>query len=199
MKLRIHATEREVTTLGPGRRYVIWVQGCLRRCSGCISPETWSLEAGYEKEVEQLAEEIAASGCEGLTISGGEPFLQAEALTLLLQKLREKRDMGVWVYSGNCYEELLACEDVWVQRLLSLCDLLIDGAYEEEQNDGKNLRGSANQRAICLSERYRKEANEIGTKAGSVEFFVHESITRMVGIPSRELLEKLKKLSWSEW
>lgn len=195
MKLRLHGTEKCVTALGPGKRYAVWTQGCHRRCPGCISPDTWDLQGGYLVETETLAEEILRADMDGITISGGEPFLQAEALARLLERVRREKDTGVIIYTGNTLEELLEEKQGAVKRLLSQCDLLIDGSYVEALNDGKNLRGSSNQRAIPLTERYRKEAENYGTKDAYVEFFFHDSMTRMVGIPSREMLERFRRIS----
>ena len=195
MQLRLHMTQRDITALGPGRRFGVWVQGCKRRCPGCISPETWSLDGGYEVSVSELAQEIVRSGLEGITISGGEPFLQADALTRLIQMVRRERDVGVIIYTGNRLEELTAPEE---QALLSECDLLVDGTYEEALNDGKNLRGSSNQRAIALTQRYEQEAAEYGTKPTQVEFFFHEDKIVMVGIPTGEWIKRAKKLSQQE-
>lgn len=196
MKLRIHGTEAQVTALGSGYRFAVWVQGCLRRCPGCISPDTWNMEEGYDRDTAELAEEILNSGCDGITISGGEPFLQAEALSDMLTRVRKKKDIGVIIYTGNTLEELKAQHSEYIERLLALCDLLVDGAYVEEQNDGKNLRGSSNQRALALTDRYQKEALDYGTRDAYVELFVHEDKIRMVGIPSKEMLDRMKKIHW---
>lgn len=198
MKLRLHGTQAQVTALGPGRRYAVWVQGCLRRCPGCISPNTWDLDGGYERDSAWLAEEILRQDpeCSGITISGGEPFLQAQALADMIRRVRKVREIGVILYTGNTLEEIQKRGNGAEQELLEQCDLLVDGAYVEALNDGKNLRGSSNQRAIALTERYRKEAEEYGTKEAYVEFFVHENMMRMVGIPSKEMLRKVQQIQW---
>lgn len=196
MKLKLHGTEAQVTALGSGRRFAVWVQGCFRRCPGCISPDTWNPEDGYEKDSEELAEEILRSGCDGITISGGEPFLQAEALADVILRVRQAKDMGVIIYTGSTLEELKAQKTEEIRHLLELCDLLVDGAYIEELNDGKNLRGSSNQRALALTDRYQREACDYGTRDAYVELFVHEDKVRMVGIPSKEMLSRIKKIHW---
>lgn len=67
--------------LGPGKRYVIWTQGCEKRCPGCINPEGRDPSGGYEKSVPELIGSIAAAGdITGVTVSGGEPFLRYEEL-----------------------------------------------------------------------------------------------------------------------
>ena len=94
---------------------------------------------------------------DGITISGGEPFLQAEALVELLHLLKTGMhcDLGVIVYTGYTIEELQQMPSA--QRLLEQVDLLIDGPYMQTLDDGGSLRGSSNQRVIPLTERYNKQ------------------------------------------
>ncbi|WP_140397603.1 MULTISPECIES: 4Fe-4S single cluster domain-containing protein [unclassified Flavonifractor] len=180
MKLSVHMREPAVRTLGPGVRYALWVQGCPRRCPGCVAPEAQALDGGTALETGALAWEILLSGAEGLTISGGEPFLQAEALAELIRTVRRKRDLGVIVYTGYRYEELLA--DPAARALLEETDLLIDGPYVKELDDGKSLRGSSNQRVIPLTERYRGELSLYGRPERPTEAFVHGAEVHYVGV-----------------
>ena len=103
--LKISHTEAHTDLLGPGDRFVIWVHGCCFDCEGCLARNT---RFGPYSEVETgvLAKEILNSGCDGITISGGEPFLQAEPLAALVREVRRVRDMGVIVYSGFTLSEL---------------------------------------------------------------------------------------------
>ena len=138
--------------LGPYERYCLWVSGCNRKCPGCISPQSRDMYAGEKMNVSALAWEIIISDTEGITISGGEPFLQAEALSELIRSVKRHRDIGVIVYTGYLYEEL---KDIpGADDLIALCDLIIDGPYIQELDDGKALRGSSNQRVISITERY---------------------------------------------
>lgn len=180
MKLSVHMREPAVRTLGPGVRYALWVQGCPRRCPGCVAPEAQALDGGTALETGALAWEILLSGAEGLTISGGEPFLQAEALAELIRTVRRKRDLGVIVYTGYRYEELLA--DPAARALLEETDLLIDGPYVKELDDGKSLRGSSNQRVIPLTERYRGELSLYGRPERPTEAFAHGAEVHYVGV-----------------
>ena len=182
--LRIHAKEYGVKTLGPGNRFVLWVQGCRQRCPGCISPISWDENAGTDVPVNALAVEIALSGMDGLTISGGEPFLQAEALSDMIDHIRNMRDMGVIVYSGYTIEKLR--KDPISSELLKRIDLLIDGPYIRELDDGLSLRGSSNQRVLCLTDRYKNELSLYGQKDRSVQIFRHGIYDNIVGIPSHE-------------
>ncbi|MCM1131911.1 MAG: radical SAM protein [Ruminococcus flavefaciens] len=194
MELKIHTKEKNVKVLGAGKRFVIWVQGCGRRCHGCMSPETQDIDGGISADVESLADEIISSGCDGITISGGEPFLQPEALCELIRLVRSHKNLGVIIYTGFLVEELRENPDT--AELLSLCDLLIDGPYIDELNDGKNLRGSSNQRVIPLTDRYLEEAEDYGKYPPQIEIFFGENGMNVVGVPSREMLERIKNIEW---
>lgn len=183
--IRVYQRELHVHTLGPGDRYCLWVQGCKRRCPGCISPASRMKDAGYEMPAGALAAEIAYSGAEGVTLSGGEPFLQAGALAEMLRQLREvyHKDLGVVAYTGYLLEELRQMDAA--KALLDRVDLLIDGPYVQALDDGKSLRGSSNQRVIPLTSRYNvpEVLNLYGDDARPVEYFWHGSGVSQVGVP----------------
>lgn len=185
--IRIHHRARKVSVLGPGIRYVVWVQGCMKRCPGCVSPEAQPLEGGTELAVDALAEEIlSVEGIEGITISGGEPFLQAGALVRLIDAIRSRRDLGVIVYTGCLLEELQTDRPAGAKELLSRIDLLIDGPYVDELNDDGALRGSSNQRAIPLTDRYRAAAADYGVPGGrKTELMFTADGFFLTGVPSK--------------
>ena len=193
--LRVHFCAANVRVLGPGVRYVVWTQGCPRRCPGCVAPEAQPLDGGQLIPVETLARRVLRHpDIEGLTLSGGEPFLQCEALCALVDAVREKLDAGVIVYTGYTLEELQAMDRPEVRAFLSRIDLLIDGPYIEELNDGLSLRGSSNQRVLCLTERYRDALGEYGREGGRpLECRVGENGFFVVGIPDRDALDMLHK------
>lgn len=186
-KIRLYMTAL-TETLGPGKRFAIWVQGCNRHCKGCIAPDTWDLNGGYEVSVEELAKEILnAPGIEGITISGGEPFLQQEALCNLITKVQIEKDLGVIIYTGYKYQEIAS------SSLTLLSDLIIDGEYVDECNDDKSLRGSSNQNAICITDRYKDYVfHYFGANGRKIEFQLVDGSTQMIGIPSRNI-EKMVK------
>ncbi len=152
--LRLFALAWPVTALGPGERAVLWVAGCPRDCPGCISPEMQPYDAGEDVTVAALAarlERIAAP-LDGVTISGGEPFDQAEALTELLERLHDIRpEWNVLVYTGYLMEELPA--DPARAALLKRVDILADGPYRQEIPRNHPLTGSGNQRVHYLTPR----------------------------------------------
>ncbi|MBQ9989143.1 MAG: anaerobic ribonucleoside-triphosphate reductase activating protein [Clostridia bacterium] len=153
--LKISGVVEESITDGPGIRTVIFTQGCPHRCPGCHNPQTHDFSAGFYADGEAILASVAENPLiRGVTFSGGEPFCQAQALCELAQRLR---DMGknIWVYSGYTHEELLekGREEPAVSRLLSLCDVLVDGPYLQAERDlTLTFCGSRNQRIIRLRE-----------------------------------------------
>ena len=170
--------------LGPGTRYVLWVQGCKGHCPGCIAENAKKMEEGTPVSISALAFEIALSKADGLTISGGEPFLQAEELAEMIKQIKTKRDLGIIVYSGYHYEDL--AKDDTARKLLNKIDLLIDGPYIQELDDGKSLRGSSNQRLFFLTDRYREYEGEYGTSGRENETFYHGLFIHEIGIPNHD-------------
>lgn len=96
MKGRIHSIETCGAVDGPGLRYIVFTQGCPLRCKYCHNPDTWKLNDGQETTTEELIADIvkyksfmkASNG--GVTISGGEPFMQPEFLKDLLIKCKQE-------------------------------------------------------------------------------------------------------------
>lgn len=189
--LRIFQTVDKVTTPGPYTRFGLWVQGCARNCPGCVSPEAQTFDGGYAKSVRELAEEILCiPDIEGITISGGEPFLQEAALCRLLAYVKERRDFGVILYTGYTFAEISS------YALTRLCDSVIDGAYIRELDDGMSLRGSSNQRLVFVTDRYQDSLHigEFGRKMELLE--TGAGGLSMVGVPSAHSIrfsEDLKK------
>lgn len=156
--LRLSGIVEESIVDGPGLRYVLFTQGCPHHCQGCHNPQTHSFDGGFfltaKAALEQFDENPLLAG---LTLSGGEPFLQAAALCGVAQGVCE-RGKTVVTYTGYTFETLqeMAVRDPWVARLLDLTDLLIDGPYVEELRDLElPFRGSSNQRLLDRFERKR--------------------------------------------
>jgi anaerobic ribonucleoside-triphosphate reductase activating protein len=147
--MRIHEILKESNANGPGLRFAVWVQGCGRKCLGCFNPDTHDPCGGYEIEASKIIEQIPLSKISGITVSGGEPFEQAEELSALLKKAGQ---MGLnrMVYTGYTYEELSVLENYAYRKCLAEIDLLIDGAYEKDNPPYMPWTGSGNQRLIQL-------------------------------------------------
>lgn len=168
--------------LGPYKRFILWVQGCNKRCKGCIAKDSWALDGGELIAVDVLAGQIVDNNeIEGITISGGEPFLQQPALCELIRKVKEQKNIGVIIYTGMKYDDIKDTD------LAKQADLIIDGEYVEELNDDKSLRGSSNQNIICITERYKDIVPEYyGRQGRKIELIMAEGVTKMIGIPSKE-------------
>ena len=193
--LRLYMHVPRTRTLGPGVRYALWVQGCPFRCPGCLTPDALSSDGGHPVPIDALAEDILATdGIEGLTLTGGEPFAQAEPLAALIRRVRDPRDLGVIVYSGYRLETLRRLSGqpsgAGIAALLRETDLLIDGLYVAALDDGRSLRGSANQRAHPLTDRYRAALDQYGQPRRVVEMHIVEETLQMVGVPGPEMLAR---------
>jgi anaerobic ribonucleoside-triphosphate reductase activating protein len=152
--LKLAAIHIGTYALGPGYRAVLWVQGCPFSCKGCISPE-WTLPGGTPASIPEIADQVLQeSSIEGITFSGGEPMAQAGPLSKLLRIIKkEKPEINVICFTGYKYEILLKKADKKIMEFLQQIDLLIDGPYIDELNEGFGLRGSSNQRFIHLTNR----------------------------------------------
>lgn len=195
--LRVYARLAHTQVLGPGRRYALWVQGCPFRCPNCMTPAALPSEGGELISVADLAVDIlAVSEIVGITISGGEPFAQASNLAYLIELIRQHRDLGVIVYSGYQLHQLQrqARHHTDIARFLAQIDLLVDGLYVAELNDGLSLRGSANQRAWALTPRYQAELSQYGQAQRAVEVHLLQDAALLAGIPSPALLQHWQQL-----
>lgn len=137
---------------GPGIRCSIFVTGCTRHCKDCFNEMYMDFQAGHawtEKQTQQLIDYLKEDEIEGLTILGGEPFENAKGLIQIIRTIRKASDKSIWIYSGYTYEELL--KNTLQKELLSLCDVLVDGAFIVAlKNLRLKFRGSSNQRIIQI-------------------------------------------------
>lgn len=136
---------------GEGIRAVIWTQGCIHHCPGCHNPETHDLHGGREFSLEEIYSMIDdLENQDGLTFSGGDPFMQAEACSKIAAYGR-KKGYDIWCYTGYTFEELLALmeKDESIKNFLKEIDVLVDGRFIlKEKSLDVLFRGSKNQRII---------------------------------------------------
>lgn len=132
---------------GPGLRVVLWTQGCPHGCKGCHNPSTWDMNKGILKDSKDIIEQIKHSHLQsGLTISGGEPFLQVAPLLEIVKEVK-KLHLNIWIYSGYTFEQLL--QDETKKELLAYVDVLVDGPFIASLKSYQLLfKGSSNQRVI---------------------------------------------------
>lgn len=181
---------------GPGLRACLWVQGCSIRCHDCMVPHTWDRKKGKEVSVETLASDILAiEGIEGLTVLGGEPMEQAEALLPLLQIIKNS-GLSLMLFSGYTKEQLLESNCPSKKAIIDLCDIFVDGPYQKENTDfSRPWVGSSNQRIYFQTDRYKHLENQLDTIHNKVELRIAEDGTVKVnGMLSKEKFIEIRQL-----
>lgn len=150
---------------GPGVRVTLFVSGCDHHCKGCHNPQTWDPKAGqvFDKAAEeQIFEELSKDYVAGITVSGGDPLCvanirQLRALLCLIKINFPNKT--IWLYTGYTWEQLWYDDKFDVEggivenqrrrAITSMCDVVVDGEYEESLRDVSLVfRGSSNQRLI---------------------------------------------------
>lgn len=138
---------------GEGVRCSLYLSGCLFACEGCFNEATWSFRYGqpYTPELEdRILADLGQEYVQGLTLLGGEPFLNTGVCLPLLDRVRLElgTSKDVWCWTGYTFEELLL-ESADKLALLGAIDVLVDGRFELGKRDpGLQFRGSSNQRII---------------------------------------------------
>lgn len=151
-ELRIAGCTNDSIVDGPGLRYTIFTQGCPHNCKGCHNPGTHDANCGNLMNIETIVSEVKKNPLlDGITLSGGEPFAQAEVAGELAEKVKEELNLSVITYTGYLFENLLKEEKN--KKLLENTDILIDGPFIiGEKSLDLMYRGSKNQRAIDVQE-----------------------------------------------
>ncbi|MCR5490713.1 MAG: radical SAM protein [Bacilli bacterium] len=138
MKVRINRIAYcESLVDGPGLRSLVFFQGCDLHCKGCQNPSTWDPNSGEEMEVKELAEALKAN-CRNkkVTITGGEPLLQKEAVSELIGLLK---GFDIALYTGHDISEV-------PQGIIDGVTYLKYGPFRLEQKTStKPFVGSKNQ------------------------------------------------------
>jgi anaerobic ribonucleoside-triphosphate reductase activating protein len=193
MKISINKAHFPVTVLGPGRRIAIWLQGCSIGCKGCVSQDTWERDPGRDMSVAQLlawCRQTSAGVFDGVTISGGEPFDQPQALGALLDGLGHWRSQGGPDFDILCYSGYpLATLQRQHAGLLEKLDALIPEPFVDKLPLTHAWRGSANQPLLLLSgrgrSRYAGHAEAQPGQSKRMQTMVDGHRVWYVGIPGR--------------
>lgn len=196
--LRVSRFQERTEVLGPGVRAVVWFQGCSLSCPGCMAQsmnddpahEAWSPAA--------LAERLCRiAGIEGITLSGGDPFDQPpEALCAFTEAVRRDSGLSIMVFTGRTLAQLRRqLPPALSERLLASIDILVDGPYVEELNDGSLWRGSSNQVVHFLTPRHAQLRPLVeSSRARGLEVSVRNGRElEITGIPPRGFLAGLNR------
>lgn len=152
MKIRLAGVVPESIVDGPGYRLAVFVQGCPHACPGCHNPGTHDFAGGYDGNTDEIIARMGKNPLvRGVTLTGGEPMMQPEALCEIACAAREK-GLNIWCYTGFTLEALLKENRPDRMRLLENIDVLVDGPYiARERSLDLLYRGSANQRLIDMN------------------------------------------------
>jgi anaerobic ribonucleoside-triphosphate reductase activating protein len=169
--VRIHRIETCSLVNGPGKRFVVWFRGCPFHCPGCFNEAARSQEGGELIEVDELVLRIKEAEVEGVTFSGGEPFLQAKEGALILRKCASL-GLNSMVYTGFTFSELKGEPVPGARELLRECDLILDGPYKKAIPPTGEWTGSGNQRVIALSRKGMEMKGLRRTKLVEQEYII---------------------------
>jgi anaerobic ribonucleoside-triphosphate reductase activating protein len=161
-QIRIAHTDPLALTDGPGLRFSIYFQGCRIRCPGCQTPHLHDPMGGQLVRVHDLANQALTAGLP-VSVLGGEPFDQLDALCDLLHTLKTHGIPHIIVYTGYSFETLMRryyATDGGTWWALRHTDVLVDGPFVADlDHDRLQYRGSSNQRVIDVRpsmERWQK-------------------------------------------
>ncbi|MCS7241291.1 4Fe-4S single cluster domain-containing protein [Candidatus Caldatribacterium sp.] len=184
-------------SLGFGKRGGIFFQGCSIRCPGCMAQDTWPFDpkkAVPLKDIEGALTTWVQEGIDGLTISGGEPFDQGEALLHILKFAHRIGIPEIFVYSGYSFDFLTKK----YSHVLPYIDLLMSEPYQEHLPTRKPWRGSDNQVLHIISARAQaryahQDLNAPSSFPETVHVTLSDTELMVIGLFSRNAREKVRK------
>jgi len=205
--MQIHEIISESQVNGPGRRAVVWFQGCTLACPGCWNPKTHPFDIRFERSVEDIGNWIlSCRNIEGVTFTGGEPFQQAPELLQLCEYLKaRRRDLSLGLFSGYTLTELAAenwqyrCaqDGLWTRgsrdlfdRITAYLDFGIFGRFSRAQpSNEKPLCGSRNQQVVFFSSRYSEQ--DLEPQGCEINISGNGSEMTVTGFPRPDLVRTL--------
>jgi len=189
--LQLAKCHHPVRGLGAGRRTGLWLQGCSIRCRGCVVPETWDADASHTVPLAALLERLQPwlENSDGVTISGGEPFDQPDALAALLAALRVLCPGGdLLVYSGYPWPTLLARHG----SVLAAADVVVSEPFVQARHAREPaLAGSTNQRVHLLTPLARQRYAGVAGWPRAISVAQNPDALDLAGIPAPGELQAL--------
>lgn len=148
IKGRIHSIETFGTLDGPGIRFILFMQGCALKCQYCHNPDSWDPHAGQELSVDEVLAEIEPflpyynqSGG-GITVTGGEPTLQAPFIAELFKACKDKWDLHTAIDTSGF------CDPYFVKELMDVTDLVLLDIKQINTEKHRNLTSQSNERIL---------------------------------------------------
>ena len=155
---------------GEGITVSLWTQGCPHRCKGCHNSDTWDFNGGYEDNTNEIKGKIVKAISENnimrnFSVLGGEPLCEqnVEEIMHIVTAVRTAYPaIKIFLWTGYTYEELLEKNNCYINQILTMIDILIDGRFVQEERDlTLYLRGSRNQRVINLKEMRNQKTSKL--------------------------------------
>lgn len=136
---------------GPGKRVLLFLQGCSIHCEGCINRHLWEFGGGKNATTEEILSYCRENHVEGITLHGGEPLDQAAGLYPIVKSLKHE-GFTVILFTGYSKKELTTIQ----QKIWNLSDMVICGKFNlKKRNVNLQFRGSTNQRVIRRKGKYK--------------------------------------------
>ncbi|OXM85642.1 pyruvate formate-lyase-activating protein [Paenibacillus rigui] len=158
MKGRIHSLETFGTVDGPGIRFVLFMQGCALQCQFCHNPDTWDTAGGKQVTVDEIVKELEPyleyyrrSGG-GITVTGGEPTLQAGFVAQLFQECKRRYGLHTTLDTSGF------CDPEHVAELIDATDLVLLDLKQMNNAKHEALTSQPNERI----HRFANELSELG-------------------------------------
>ena len=190
-------THFPVRSLGPGTRIGLWFQGCSIHCPGCVTKESWDFDESRAKDLDEIVECVSRfrrSGIitDGLTISGGEPFDQPDALIALLRRVNAMGMEDILIYTGYTAGEIM----FRYPELPGLASAMVDGPFETGNLTDSIWKGSENQTFHLFRKKFRERYDSwlSGTRR-ALQFARGNGRGFLIGIPRQNDVEKLRSAS----
>lgn len=153
--MNYHNITKDDMLNGSGLRVVLWVSGCSHHCNNCHNQETWNPKSGIEFDIsakEKIFNLLDKDYINGITFSGGDPLHNnnAQIILRLIVEIKDKfPNKNIWLYTGYSWEDLQKEENTLKRAVIQLCDVLVDGEFQENLSDiNYHWAGSTNQRII---------------------------------------------------
>ena len=147
---KTYSYEENEHLYGPGKRLLLFTQGCSLRCKGCVNQHLWQFGVGKDIADQEILDLCA--DVEGITFHGGEPLDQSEGVLSAI-KLLKLAGKTVVLFTGYQYKELIKSSQ---KKAWRLADLVISGRYvKKKRNVYLQFRGSTNQRVYRHKGKYK--------------------------------------------
>jgi anaerobic ribonucleoside-triphosphate reductase activating protein len=174
MKLRVNYTLPASRANGPGLRYVLWVQGCSIHCLGCSNKDTWDPAGGKDVSFEDIISDVQNEffkskpynkNLQGITITGGEPLDQFEAVYQLCRRFSlagltqhpgKIPYLTIFLTTGYTLAQIIE-KGMW--KIFDVLDIISVGPFEQDKVCTGQWKGSSNQELYYLTEWGKKQSS----------------------------------------